>query len=210
MTAFVNDLIFIHIPKTGGTSIRHWLVDNCSAISHKSTKHLNLSEVETFFNRKFEYSFAVVRNPWDRALSTYFYQLNFFKHRLEILHAGTAKLNKAKWSKQYIQKNYELYSKGFEYFLDHILPNIVNSERVAFKQTFFTGGVTKVLKLENINQEFKLIQDKFNCYNNLPRHNVSKHNLYDTYYTSSKLIDQVSKIYSEDINTFGYKFNDRS
>ena len=64
-----NDVIFIHIPKTGGTSIVKSVMDgsltrHSSAIAYKGYD-------EEAFNRS--YKFSVIRNPLDRSVSTYHY-----------------------------------------------------------------------------------------------------------------------------------------
>jgi hypothetical protein len=62
--------IFIHIPRTGGTSIENALgraVDDAQQIIRS---HATISELKT--HPKYQ-AFAWVRDPWDRALSVYAY-----------------------------------------------------------------------------------------------------------------------------------------
>jgi hypothetical protein len=63
--------IFIHINKTGGTSIA-----KATGIPHKN--HLHVKEViAEIGEQKFKKSlvFAVVRNPWDKVVSHYNYRI---------------------------------------------------------------------------------------------------------------------------------------
>ncbi|HMB01981.1 MAG TPA: sulfotransferase family 2 domain-containing protein, partial [Spirochaetota bacterium] len=63
-------LIQIHIPKTGGSSIQRFIygLPRIKAPHRKSLQILeNISRYKDYF------TFAVVRNPLDRIISTYFY-----------------------------------------------------------------------------------------------------------------------------------------
>ena len=78
------DLLFIHIPKTGGTSIEKWLSD-LGEISYYSTvvpsflkcspQHFMMS----YFKLLNPYldcpAFTIVRNPYERAESEYFFRV---------------------------------------------------------------------------------------------------------------------------------------
>src|SRR5690242_14850320 len=63
--------IFVHVPKTAGTSIARALLG-----SH--TGHVPYFEYERANPRKFRsyFKFAFVRNPWDRLVSAYFFLQN--------------------------------------------------------------------------------------------------------------------------------------
>jgi hypothetical protein len=61
--------VFIHIPKTGGTSVRSVFGAWLPHADHIGITALHRLWPETRRAR----SFAVVRNPWDRALSTYLF-----------------------------------------------------------------------------------------------------------------------------------------
>ena len=76
--------IFIHIPKTAGTSIaaalRQYQNPKCNALHSNSfdRKHPTTNEIKTHlgeerFNQY--YKFAFVRNPWDRVLSNYYWHI---------------------------------------------------------------------------------------------------------------------------------------
>ncbi len=59
--------IFVEVPKTGSTSIRH-------VIGHPKKPHLNICQIayKVTKDKFYEYfKFGFVRNPWDRAVSLY-------------------------------------------------------------------------------------------------------------------------------------------
>ena len=67
-------------------------------------------------------------------------------------------------------------------------------------------GIDYIIKLENINEEIKVIAEKFNINKDLPVINVSSrtHGYKDYYNDNTKQIVQTK--FEKDINTFGYKF----
>ena len=71
-----DGVAFIHIPKTGGVSIRQWGVDalgkRCRLI-HKGRKHMTIHQIREKVDEELHTSFTVVRNPYDRAVSAWAY-----------------------------------------------------------------------------------------------------------------------------------------
>ena len=71
-----DGVAFIHIPKTGGVSIRKWgktaLGKRCRLI-HKGRKHMTIYQIRKKVDQDLPTSFAVVRNPYDRAVSAWAY-----------------------------------------------------------------------------------------------------------------------------------------
>jgi hypothetical protein len=66
----LHNCIFIHVPKTGGTSIKQALGYN-SIIGHKTAMLVRQGVGEEYWNNTFK--FSIVRNPWDRTVSWYEY-----------------------------------------------------------------------------------------------------------------------------------------
>ena len=64
------DFIFVHINKTAGTSIEHALG---LPFQHKTARQfINEIGLETW---RTTFTFAVVRNPWDKVVSHYHYRV---------------------------------------------------------------------------------------------------------------------------------------
>ena len=82
MISSAKQFIFVHTPKTAGTSMTNILARYCEGIRedgnqmHKGwpTKHWLLDGYyQNFGNVDSYYKFTVVRNPWDRMISYYFW-----------------------------------------------------------------------------------------------------------------------------------------
>ena len=185
-----HNSVFVHIPKTGGSSIQKWLLDNTSSQVTKATKHHTLQALEAKYGR-FDFSFAVVRNPWDWCVSWYFFTRDRALRRIK------NPREKGKFSLEYNQQVLENFEKGFEYFI----------EKTQLKdQHHRTIGVSYIMKLENINHDIQLLKDKFNIKQELPYLNTSSRNKdYREYYNdNTKQI--VANKFKNDIETFKYKF----
>lgn len=79
-----KSIFFIHIPKTGGTSLyanlkrqgaiiedyNPWTATNLGVSSH----HLDTEQRKKYFAKNFVYEFTILRDPWERTLSEYVYR----------------------------------------------------------------------------------------------------------------------------------------
>ena len=65
-------LIFIHIPKNAGTSITSYF---STQRINQPRKHASIEEIKSGFPTEYEAykKFAIVRNPYDRMVSYFFY-----------------------------------------------------------------------------------------------------------------------------------------
>ncbi|MCQ0971239.1 sulfotransferase family protein [Paracoccus sp. TK19116] len=74
-------LLFIHVPKTGGTSVEGWMRTLAPLRFHEvqipkamkcTPQHLRMSDFNILFGRGyFDHAFMIVRNPYDRIASEY-------------------------------------------------------------------------------------------------------------------------------------------
>ena len=81
--------LFIHIPKTGGSSIEDWLSKVATMIffdpypkriTAVSPQHFPIKDIRRLFGVDWwDWSFTIVRNPYDRLESEYFYQVSLNK-----------------------------------------------------------------------------------------------------------------------------------
>mgnify|MGYP001058701989 CR=1 FL=1 len=216
MISHKHKCIFIHIPKTAGTSINSffhpgvvfhyknpdyerlfgWCPKRKLHMQHATSKQLLETELITESQWKTYYKFAFVRNPWDRAYSDYLFIKDF------------AKVNGS--FKEYITKKGE-FNKIFtdntneNYLGDHLQSqssflDLNGKNEINFIGRFenFSKDILKVLSYLEINKNFDVFQNK------------SKNRIreYSNFYTNSnkKLIES---IYNDDINLFNYTFEDK-
>jgi hypothetical protein len=187
--------IFIHIPKTGGISIKK------SAFGYSSLPHLTAADYRIIFNDKtYEnyFTFAFVRNPWDRVFSAY-----------RFLKKGGCTRRDRYWS----EANLALY-KDFESFVCQWLnyKNIYTHVHFIPQCEFICNAkgeidVNFLGRFENLAEEFDKIMTKLDIKVELKHLNktskISKN--YRDYYTE-KTSAVVAKIYQRDIELFDYKF----
>ena len=178
-----KDVIFIHVPKTGGTSIGDWLG------GLQFDGHPTLDMLSKYHDGQL--TFGVVRNPWDRAVSGWNY---LFKT-------------------PHIDTNFQSYidktpAPTFEEFLYQL--DTVKTEQFWFDgttpQVAWLDPVDIVLSFHNLQNDFRHIQYALNDFRPLPRLNASiPHINYRSYYTPETRA-LVSEIFEQDIRAFGFTF----
>ena len=194
-------LLFIHIPKAAGSSVREWYrlrYGKFHKCMHGSVSHPVLREVN-----KSMPSFTIVRNPYDLVYSWYRYKIKMLgetRHRDE--------------------KELRAWHKGFDYWLQYYFDKVnltidkqgtFNKISPSFTQLSYISAnseiaVDYVIQLENISAEWKTIQEVSASNIDLPVTNVSQlQGSYKTAYTSnSKRIVELS--YKDDLNKWNYTF----
>lgn len=180
------NLLFVHIPKTAGTSIRKVM----SAADRKflDFPHFTLKEYYTFLHPDFferMFKFAIVRNPWDRAVSLYhFHKSESF--RLSDPERYTAAIN-----------------MSFRQFLDHSgfvlqqLPWISLDDGV---------GVDYVGRFENLTGTMRTISEESEFPSTILSHvNSTIHSPSSIYYNDYTR-GVIAEKCEEDIDEFKYTF----
>lgn len=189
--------IFIHIPKCAGVSV------NRSIFGDLGGGHNTIEEYISIFEPKFltrYFKFTIVRNPWDRVVSAYFF-----------LKKGGFSAKDSEWFNEEL-KNYS----SFEEFVI----NWVNEHNI-WKWHHFRPqhhylldsgrklNIDFIGYFENIEEDFKLITTELNLDLSLPSTNKSHHRCYMDYY-NEETKEIVRKAYANDIKLLGYTFDNTS
>ena len=189
MTVLVKDprATFIHIPKTGGVSISQWLTRNVKGEylldKQHGGKHADQTRIAKFLKLKQQpmgYTFCVVRNPWDRVVSAYHYYL---RRKAIDKNISFEDFLRGQWNK----------SKG----------NIWGCATKQMHEYYYDVDV--ILRFENLNEDFKVIQEFFGRDQSLSKNNTSNHKDFRTYYTP-EMVDIVAKKHAKDIQLYNYSF----
>jgi|TARA_R110000823_G_scaffold309738_1_gene434194 hypothetical protein len=150
-------LIFTHIPKNAGTSIRQWFLDNVPDAESEQgiLKHQTPHHVHTRHHNNYDY-FAVVRNPYDRLLSQYHFHLEKYEQYL-------GRKSQLRF-KQSFQDKYAELQKGFSHWLEMDYPM---ADRTAkwydyrwCPQSVWTNERTHVLNHETLETDFRWVQER--------------------------------------------------
>lgn len=209
----INDrFTFIHIPKNAGTSFRSMFESApCYTIEkfHPTLNHIEYDQLPTPWQ---DLMVAVVRNPWDRALSFYkFIQKKQFKRS-----------RKSPGEQEYLKPYIDMINQGFENYVCNFYDKLIPTKSTNMSTTkplqdwaqhkFLAPDLknTVVLRMETLNDDWKKFCEHYNVpYQRLIRKNtsrkISQRNQYRQEYTEqSKQV--IEKIWHKDIELFGYHF----
>lgn len=199
MISHGREFIFVHIPKTGGTSIETALYDpTCTAcrdqwdvarVPHAPLNHLTLEEISTLgFATREEldsyFKFAFVRNPWDRAVSEFLFpplrelfgECASFREGLEVM-------------TEWVDAGHGNHLRRQVDFLS------AEGVRLDFVGYF-----------ENLREDFQAVCRYIGIDRvDLPHENWTDHRPYWEYY-DAETRNVVADLYAPDIEAFGYSF----
>lgn len=199
--------IFVHIPKTAGTSIEDviwpeksdrteanlWMgfIDKyhnkyqTGGLQHLTAEQIRKEVGEQFFQDY--YKFAVIRNPWDRTVSQFVYM----KERRDL--RKFIGMRKKTSFEEYLQlirkKEHVQWKKQVDFLNDEndklMVPNLIRFEELV-------KGVNELFQHLNIEAI-------------LPHKKKSVRSHYSEYYNTATK-EMVAEIYRKDINAFNYRF----
>jgi len=205
MISLKNNFLFIHIPKTAGNSIqsilRNYSEDRivCSAPfqdgferfgvtseRYGTCKHSTLNDYRKVLEGdvfRGLFKFTTIRNPWDRMISCY-----FSPHR-----GGIA------WDRD-----------RFKALLSEIPPATAYLSMAGRVEPCPFYNVDYFIRFENLENDFRKVCNLIGIpWEPLPIRNKSESQNYLSYY-DGELVELVQKMFSDEIEFFGYEFNQYS
>lgn len=185
--------IFIHVPKTAGTSI-------AMALFGEGSRHVPYFEFERANAKKFRrfFKFAFVRNPWDRLVSTY-----------SFLRRGGMGGQDARWS----ERNMPQYPDFGSFVRGWLNEQNIWSWVHFFPQSHFVMSADGVVmvdfigRYERIDQDFEYVARRLGLEVQLPVMNKSNHLDFKSCY-DDETREIVRRVYARDIEAFGYQFTE--
>ena len=192
--------IFLHVPKSAGTSLT-------KSIYHSKSFHIPVIRYKAVDAEKFDtyFKFCFVRNPFDRLLSAYEY--------LEIKCHSDMSFPDHRWA----ASNLSIY-RDFEEFVlsleDSKIRNRIGTYihfRSQLDWISDTDAARSILadfvgRYETILQDYERLQVRLNVAESLSvvRKTPNQKDYRRSY--STRMVDIVGDMYSEDIDRFGYSF----
>ena len=184
--------IFVHIPKNAGTSIKIFFGMEGSKDIFPVSQHDTIEDIKEKIPNKYkEYKkFTIVRNPYGRMISWFFY----LKKKTNPTNFITGEVNKEQLEfkqnidfKQWVKSN-------FKYF------NIYSRDLLMPQYNWVDESVV-ILKFENLKEEL----EKFFKYKiDIPHNNATNHEKYTNYYDQESLNIVYDK-YKKDFEKFNYE-----
>lgn len=200
-----HKFIFVHIFKTGGTSVkralRRYAMPRWQEHANFFLKRMGIRQygppwypdhmratelIESVGREHFDsyFSFAFVRNPWDLEVSHYKYVL-----------------------KTRVHPSHELVTnmKGFHEYIRWRCDG-----NFALQRDFVFEGHEQVVdfvgKFESLNEDFQAVCDQIGVHAKLPALNATRRRPYHEYY-DSKTLQLVEKAFAPDLRAFGYQWD---
>jgi chondroitin 4-sulfotransferase 11 len=193
--------LFVHIQRTGGGSVSRLLRRNVPDARRFMMPHAHASDALRRLGPAYHdyYSFAFVRNPWDRMVSWFTMlkrQVHKTRHRWSVYKFAAA-------------------TAGFEAFLNatEVRRNGRARYSLAFTQSDYLTDesgyliVNDVFRLENMEADCRRMAERCGfSFTAIPHNHRTRHAHYSTFYTPETR-QIVAARFAADIERFGYTFN---
>lgn len=184
-------IIFIHIPKAAGTSVLN-LLGNHSSRDHATWYEYSVADIERF---KSYHKFTVVRNPFDRLVSTYRYLMR-----------GGNQSSDMRW-KETVFSNCESFDQFVEKYINE---DFIYRSRMFWPQHMFLFNefgdlmVDDVLKFESLSRDWIGLSERVGLSPHLKKLNSSSGNSADIV-LSSQVMGTIFSVYRRDFELLGYE-----
>lgn len=199
--------IFIHIPRVAGSSIEKWIYGKDWWSVRPATKHLLASQAKERYTEYWEeyFTFAFVRNPWDRVVSGLKFPGYFGIHyRKNSTHPFNQWLEFDQYQETFgeevvLEYDHRYYRRENLISEKHepgqIYGNILD-ERLDF-----------IGRFENLKEDCELLREILRIESQMDVH-IEKSRRSADYreYFNQKAIERVGKLYQKDIERFNYEY----
>lgn len=176
--------IFIHVPKTGGISVKHC----CSVVSYGHKPHHSLSMSDP--------SFGFVRNPWDRTVSLFYFLTRVYPSMKP--HESQKRIRAIgfrRWLLDSVPENGDFPLR---------LPKGKTLQTLS--QMWWLDGCDRIGRFENFETDLRAIGRDLGFYvRDLPHLNRSPRGNYRRYYDDETQAF-VAKHFAHEIERFGYTY----
>lgn len=195
----MKELKFIHITKTGGSSIEEIGKKNKIGWGKYHKEYKEYSQTYNWYHEiftikpielKLKYDwFVSVRNPYTRILSQFHYDIM-----------------KKRFIKPYEEKDYNKIR-----FNEHVRKKIANRSLTGFHYTeqykYIDDSVNiHILKFENLKEDFENLMKKYNLNINLDKHINKSIEMFSVYDFDESTIELIRMVYKKDFEFFKYSF----
>lgn len=195
-------IVFVHIPKTGGTSIRKALSPYTPSTRRypRLGKHAKAAVLRAATGNKLWNeltSIAVVRNPWDWTVSTYHWWV-------QLALTQPALASKALEIKQLDSFRSFVLSSHYKDYITHFRATDYIEWLIDSKGDLI---VDHILRMECLNEDWQSLMAHFDLGSDpLPHENHSTHRDYRSYYDDDTA-EVVAKKFKRSIDRFDYHFD---
>lgn len=208
MISHNNKCIYIHAPRTAGTSIETafgaWhsaeaekrLSVGCRVLpNNKCIQHYRIDELiaagllETSHAKRY-FKFTFVRNPWDRMVSIYKWFMDYTNPGVD----------------EFFPRRASCFDEFLEMFFRYSGVGDTTHRYPQVSYLLSKYGIDFIGRFENLQSDFDVVCDEIG----MPRQELlhigkTEHKPYWKYYTNDSL-EFVLDRYKDDIETFGYEF----
>ncbi len=207
-----HNFLFVHIPKNAGTSIRRALRPHSLRCQkqypvklltklyldfdwhwHHFRYHTSMAEAEKqipaeIFDRLFK--FAVVRNPWDKLVSSYHFKQQRKGHEMT-----KRKVKKMEFSEflRFAHKGRQKRPLAYSQLRRILLRN-------------GNPGTDMILRFEPLNEDWEILTTRIGVKAELPQANKTRRGDYREFYSDSDAAF-VAEHWRDDIEAFSYSFD---
>ena len=193
----------IHIPKTAGSSIWKWFEASYDWYDCTPKQgHYTYDDAQRVLREEegiddMGWCFCSTRNPFDRVVSGYAYLR--WRHRHKTM--NTVPVRTQRENLPLLFTTFDTYVENIERFMDPVY-------EVNMPQVDFATKCDYVMRMENLSEDFRIVQERLNNDRPLGITNwMAREDNWKNYYTA-KTRDKIEQMFKEDFKSLDYSWDD--